>query len=122
MIKVMLLDDDTDLLDMVCLMLSVPEMKPYCFDDCKQFMPVLEAETFDIVVMDVFLGECDGRSLCKQVKSMKEYSSLPVLLYSAGNISDASIRESGADYFLQKPFDMHVLLEQIQTLAKRKTS
>ena len=115
----MLLDDDTDLLDMVCLMLKIPEMNPVCFDDCTQFMPVLEAELPDVVVMDVFLGECDGRTLCKQVKSMEQYASLPVLLYSAGNITQDSIRESGADYFLQKPFDMHVLLDRIQSLAKK---
>jgi DNA-binding response OmpR family regulator len=120
MIKVVLLDDDVDLLDMVCLMLSTPDIRSYCFDDCKKVLPVLDAEVPDVLVMDVYLGECDGRALCRQVKAMKQYSGLPVLLYSAGDVSPASIRESGADFFLQKPFNMNVLLEQIHQLASRK--
>lgn len=117
MIKVVLVDDDTDLLEMVCLMLETPEISPVCLDDCKVVLPALDAESPHVLIMDVFLGECDGRTLCKQVKSMKKYSSLPVLLYSAGQITEASIKESGADDFLAKPFDMNVLLNRIHQLA-----
>lgn len=119
MIKVVLCDDDGDLLEMVCLMLETPGIEPVCLEDCKKIITVLDRVIPDVLVMDVFLGECDGRSLCKKVKSMKQYSSLPVLLYSAGQVPPASIKESGADYFLQKPFEMQVLLDQIHSLAKR---
>jgi DNA-binding response OmpR family regulator len=117
MIKVVLVDDDVDLLDMVCLMLKTPGIQSVCFDDCKQVLPVLENEMPDVLVMDVFLGECDGRDLCKQVKSMEQFATLPVLLYSAAQIPSGSIRESGADFFLQKPFEMDVLLGKIHQLA-----
>jgi DNA-binding response OmpR family regulator len=117
MIKVVVVDDDTDLLDMVCLMLDTPGISPYCFDDCLQVMPVLEAHSPHVLVMDIFLGACDGRTLCKQVKAMEKYASLPVILYSAGEITEASIRDSKADYFLRKPFDMQVLLDRIQMMA-----
>jgi DNA-binding response OmpR family regulator len=117
MIKVVLVDDDVDLLEMVSLMLDTPEIEPICFDDCKQVVPVLNTESPDVLVMDVYLGECDGRSLCKEVKSMKRFNKLPVILYSAAQIPQESIIESGADYFLQKPFEMQILLSKIQTLA-----
>ena len=120
MINVVVVDDDTDLLDMVCLMLNTPEINPFCFEDCKQVMPILDTKTPDVLVMDIFLGECDGRDLCKKVKEIERYASLPVLLYSAGEVSEASIQESGADYFLRKPFDMNVLLKQIHHLANNR--
>ena len=61
MINVVVLDDDPDLLDMVCLMLNTPEISPFCFEDCKEGMPVLDTKSPDVLVMDIFLGECDGR-------------------------------------------------------------
>ena len=56
-------------------------------------------------------------ALCKKVKEIERYASLPILLYSAGDVSETSVKEAGADYFLRKPFDMNVLLEQIHHLA-----
>lgn len=120
MIKVVLCDDDEDLLDMVNLMLNTPGIKPFCFKDCKQVLPVLEAESPDVLVMDIYLGECDGRSLCKQIKGIDRYASLPVLLYSAGKIPPGTIKESGADLFLEKPFQMQELLNNIQLLAGKE--
>jgi DNA-binding response OmpR family regulator len=119
MIKVVLVDDDTDLLEMVCLMLETPEISAICLDDCKVVIPALDAESPNVLVMDIFLGECDGRSLCKKVKSIKKYSALPILLYSAGQITEASITESGADDFISKPFEMPVLLNKIHKLANK---
>ena len=117
MIKVVVVDDDTDLLDMVCLMLATPRIKPYCFDDCKRIMSVLEAEAPDVLVMDIFLGDCDGRSLCKQLRATEKYARLPVVLYSAGEITNASVQDCGASFFLRKPFEMQALLDKVHQLA-----
>lgn len=120
MVKVVLLDDDHDLLEMVCMMLNTPQITPVCFEDCKEVLPVLSKVNPDVLVMDIFLGACDGRSLCKQIKGMKNHSNLPVLLYSAGEIMPETIEDCGADGFLRKPFEMDDLIDKVLNLADKR--
>ena len=119
MIKVLLVDDDRDLLEMVCMMLKTPAIAPVCIDNGGMVMPHVEALVPDVVVLDIYLGNYDGRNLCKQIKDSKEYADMPVLLYSAGDIKPDSIRDCGADDFLRKPFEMQELIEKIELLAKQ---
>jgi len=114
MIKVVVVDDDYDLLELVCLMLETKNTSPLCLQDCKQTMPALHNHVPHVVVMDIYLGDCDGRDLCKQIKSSEQFGNIPVILYSAGSIDPASIKACGADHFLKKPFDMNTLLERVQ--------
>jgi DNA-binding response OmpR family regulator len=117
MIKVLLVDDDPELLEMVCLMLETSHLDPYGISNGKEVFKYIETVNPDILLMDIFLGDSDGRDICSQVKHTGKYSTLPVLLYSAGDISEQSIHISGANAFVKKPFDMSVLVQQIKTLT-----
>jgi DNA-binding response OmpR family regulator len=119
MINVLLVDDDVDLLDMVCLMLISHNMDAECISDGSCVLSNLQNKRPDVLVMDIFLGNYDGRSLCREVKEREEYSTLPILLYSAGNVTRESIKASGANDFISKPFDMTDIIRRITELANR---
>jgi DNA-binding response OmpR family regulator len=121
MTKVLIVDDDNDLLEMVSLVLTNYNMKVNALGECLQFFNTMSDVKPDIVLMDIYLGECDGRELCLDLKGRSRYSDIPVILYSAGNISVSSVKESKADDFLSKPFDITHLISRINThLANRK--
>jgi DNA-binding response OmpR family regulator len=119
MLKVLIVDDDEDLLEMVTLMLRANLMQVKSLNAGAGLFDSLDAERPDILLMDIFLGDSDGRQLCKQVKTSVNFTGLPVFLYSAGDISSASIVESKADYFLRKPFGMATLVNSIQEHLKK---
>lgn len=114
MLKVLVVDDDKDLLEMVMLVLRVHGMNVFGVNDHQQFFHVLEDFRPDLVVLDIYLQEADGRELCRQMKTIGAFRGTPVLLYSAGHISAASIEECQANGFLQKPFDISILLKRIR--------
>lgn len=111
--KVLVVDDDTDLLDMVSLVLNTYNMHVDPLDQCLQFQSKISENKPDIVLMDVYLGDCDGRKLCHDFKKTGAYADIPVILYSAGNVTEASINESLADEFMSKPFDIQRLVSRI---------
>ena len=80
------------------------------FETVKQRKP-------DIILMDIYLGDADGRQLCHTLKTSKDFAAIPVILYSAGFISPVTIEESLADDFLPKPFDNAQLVEKLRMLA-----
>ena len=119
MIKILVVDDDEDLLDMVTLMLTASNMRVIALNEGALLFESLKKEQPDIVLMDIFLGDIDGRQLCKELKQANTYRGMPVILYSASEISPASIVESDADYFLRKPFNMSHLVSRIHEELKK---
>src|SRR5678810_295406 len=74
------------------------------------FINSVESSRPDIILLDIFLGDADGRSLCYQMKLQPAYENIPVILYSAGYVPLSTIEHSKADEFIIKPFDAKQLL------------
>lgn len=119
MARVLVVDDDLELLEMVTLVLSTFDFKVDTLSDCEDFFSALSLVQPDIILMDIYLGACDGRDLCRRLKTSEERRPLPVLLYSAGTITPESVTESYADEFIAKPFDIDVLHNRIKSLLNQ---
>ena len=77
---------------------------------------------YDLLVLDVMLPKLDGLTLLKNLRS--QGSKLPVLMLTAkGGLDDrVAGLDSGADYYLTKPFESEELLACIRALLRREVS
>lgn len=116
--RVLLVDDDKDLLEMVCLALESNKLNVSCVSDAEDVLSRAEKEKPDLVLMDIYLGNGDGRMLCSKIKSTPGMQDLPIILYSAGTIDPMSIQESKADFFIKKPFELSFLCDTIRSFIK----
>jgi CheY-like chemotaxis protein len=114
MANVLIVDDDEELLELVCLMVRTSNLNAICIGSGAEVFPNLESTPIDLVLMDVYLGSHDGRELAKQIKTDLRFNHIPILLYSAGSITPESIQESLANDFIRKPFDMPLLIDRIK--------
>jgi CheY-like chemotaxis protein len=68
----------------------------------------------DVILLDVHLGDADGREVCKQIKTDPEFVGVRVILISATLTDFASqlesVREFGADGFIHAPVDPSALV------------
>lgn len=121
--KVLLVEDNTELLDM-----TEDSLKPYFTilkaPDGKRALDILFSENVDLIVSDVMMPEMDGLELCKAVKTDINYSHIPVILLTARAGLDSKIEgmEYGADVYVEKPFSMKYLHKQIGNLLQLKIS
>jgi DNA-binding response OmpR family regulator len=120
MTNVLIVEDDTELADMVTMLLNRAGMCVRSIDKGNLLFDALDGFKPDIILMDIYLGEDDGRTLCRAVKTNELLRVIPVILYSASHITTGSIRESMADAFISKPFETEKLLEKIRFLVKLK--
>ena len=67
----------------------------------------------DLVLLDVSLQGEDGVEISRRLKSVAATRSIPILLLSAAEDLGALVTESGADGFIQKPFEMRTLQETV---------
>ena len=114
--KILVVDDDKDLLEMVEMTLSRLGYHITTLAKGSGFFNVVESIRPDIILLDIFLGDADGRNLCYQMKLQPVYEKIPVILYSAGHIPRSTIEHSKADEFMIKPFEIKHLTEKVKKL------
>ena len=119
--KILVVDDDDDVLETIQLILEIGgyDVEPLndaqlVFDRISDFKP-------DLVLLDVVLGKIDGRVICSQIKSHDETKRIPILMMSGlYDLKEIQSMECAPDDFMQKPFKMDVLLEKIEKLVTKK--
>src|SRR5262249_17409962 len=72
----------------------------------------------DLILADVMMPRRDGIDLCKEVKSNKATSNIPVILLTALTHREALLKdwEAGADEYLQKPFHPKELVTRVKAM------
>lgn len=113
---ILVVDDDADLLELVTLVLKRSHYQVTALQDGTKVVHVVADINPDLIIMDIYLGSTDGRNICKNLKSSDTSKDIPIILYSAGNITSQSIKDSLADSFIVKPFNNAEILEKIQAL------
>jgi len=111
MYKILVLDDNRDLLEAVSFSLNRSgKMKVIAINDPSLLLLYLEEHKPDILLMDISMGRYDGRELCSQIKQTEgKKNSIPVVLFTANKYSVESIEACKADAFIEKPFPIQRL-------------
>lgn len=115
--RLLLVEDNIDLLHALCFTVNEYGYDVVCCNTPQEVFNAFEQNEFDIIVMDVFLSGADGRELIKTIRRDAHYKNTPVLMISAVSGIKSSVLESGADDFLTKPFNVSEFLERVGTLT-----
>ncbi|MGE0079277.1 MAG: ATP-binding protein [Bacteroidales bacterium] len=118
--KVLIVEDDLELLaylksNLIEYRCIVAQNGKVGLEKAIKFQP-------DLIVSDVMMPEMDGIELCKLVKSTITISHIPVILLTARALVEHKIEgfESGADDYVEKPFNMQVLHARIRNLIESR--
>lgn len=104
--KLLLVDDDPQLLDCMRTLLEPWGFNLTLLDDPQQFWDTLEQTSPDLLILDIEMPDLSGIELCQVVRNDPRWSELPVLFLSAR--ADAQTVQQvftvGADDYISKPF------------------
>ena len=72
----------------------------------------------DIIILDFAMPELDGLQVCKQLKGHPDTQDIPIIFLSAHKHIEQMIKDmpGAAVKYLEKPYDLKYLLEQIDSL------
>jgi DNA-binding response OmpR family regulator len=110
--RIIVVDDDDDILQIIRYVLEEHGMTVEAVSDIVSFEK-LRQNTADLILLDDWLNDGLGSQLCKGLKNNKHTANIPIILISAANNLAESAKESGADDFLSKPFDIDDLLTKV---------
>ncbi|HEK22169.1 MULTISPECIES: response regulator [unclassified Mucilaginibacter] len=113
--RILAVDDDHDILEILQFILEDSGYKVDTLSDGRLLMETIREKNPDLILLDIMLGNVDGRELCKEVKKRDETHSIPVIMISAShNVGNTVNQENGPNDFVAKPFDINDLLNSIQ--------
>lgn len=86
--------------------------------DGKTALDLMTKQMPDIIISDVMMPGMDGGTLCKKIKKNVNTNHIPVVLLTAMTKDEDRIQglESGADAYIEKPFNIEVLKSTIENL------
>lgn len=67
----------------------------------------------DLILLDKYLRGENGLHICKKIKSSEKTRHIPVIILSASPGSNEEVSAAQADEFVEKPFDINLLLNMI---------
>ncbi|WP_316809320.1 PleD family two-component system response regulator [Pedobacter agri] len=104
MAKVLILDDDADIRNVLALILEASH-KVVTVDNPGTWQQEIQDFNPDVILIDIRLGNLDGIVICKKLKSMPHTRHIKVILTSAA-LYDMKHLEQISDGFLEKPFNI----------------
>lgn len=113
--KIIIYDDDMDLLEVCSLILTARNFEVVIRDKCTEIIDDIAKHQPDVILMDNWIPDIGGVKATRLVKG-SAFSHIPVIFFTANNNVTELATEAGADYSLQKPFDISEL-ENIVTEA-----
>ena len=119
MTKILMIEDDLELAEILMEYLEQFEMSITIADDPYMGLSTLDTASFDLVILDLTLPGIDGLEVCKEIRKRH---TLPIIISSARtDITDkVTALENGADDYLPKPYNPRELQARIMSLLRRQ--
>lgn len=114
MSKVLVVDDDRDILEVVELLLTLHNYSARTIFRAEEIFDEIKKCKPDIILLDVNIAGQDGREICKLLRNIKDTKNIPVILFSAIPELEQSQLTCGATDFLSKPFDVSDLIKKLE--------
>ena len=116
--KILVVDDDSDLLALVAFALAQAGYVVVKASDARAASRLFADELPDLVILDINLPDGSGFGVCESIRSQ---SQVPIMMLTARGEEEDLVRalELGADDYLTKPFSPRTLLARVKALLRR---
>lgn len=118
--KILVVEDDTNINQLLVLHLQDAGYEVSVCDHGRRGFEKASSEEFDLLVLDVMLPEMDGITICQRLRAMDVYTPILMLTAKSEEIDKVVGLESGADDYLTKPFKIREFLARVKAILRRQ--
>jgi len=118
--KVLLIDDEVDYLHLLTALLRKRGFDVYSSSSGEDAITITRNFKPDVIVLDVRLGNEDGRKICWEIKTEPDIKDVTIILHSAFADIENGYKTYYADEFILKPTEIDYLVSRINAHLKQK--
>jgi len=115
MLKIMIIEDDLDLLHGLRFLLQAYHCRICPMTDADEIMKTVGLLQPDLILLDIKLDHGNGLDICRELKGSYLKDTPIYIMSGLPDVADASY-DAGADFFLAKPFASETLLAKIESI------
>ncbi len=117
MIKILIVDDEKPICDLIDLNLSAMGYSCRSVQDGLEAIDLIEREKFDLILLDIMLPGADGFDIMEYIRPLR----IPVIFITAKDQVRDKIKglKLGAEDYLVKPFDVLELAARVEVVLRR---
>ncbi|MBO5351961.1 MAG: response regulator transcription factor [Lachnospiraceae bacterium] len=119
MIDILIVEDNKELADLLCDFLRAENYVVSVAENGEKALALYERYGARLLVLDVMLPGLDGFAVCRKIR---EQSNTPILIVSARTGKEDKLNGLvlGADDYIEKPYDIDIMLAKIAGIFKRR--
>lgn len=116
--KILIVDDDTNICELLRLYLEKNNYQTIVANDGMTAVSMNESHKPDLILLDIMLPKLDGWQVCREIRKTSE---VPIIMLTAkGETFDKILGlELGADDYIAKPFDTKEVVARVKAVLRR---
>jgi CheY-like chemotaxis protein len=122
MTKIMVVDDEPDILAMVEMILNRKGYEAILAEGGAEALELLKKTKPDLILLDLMMPGMDGTEFLRRLRSDENLKDIPVIVVSVRSTIEKESREAMelADDYITKPIDLPTLYTAIEEMLKEK--
>ena len=115
--KIIIAEDSSVIQNIIKKILAQLKFEIKTVKNGKQVLALLEKDTYDLILMDIFMPVMDGMACSKAIRDLDgENKDVPILAITgnANNYSEEEFKQAGINEFIPKPINYDGLVEMVK--------
>ena len=117
--RVLLVDDDQDILELLEYNLEKEGYKVKTLDDSNVAVSVAIDFSPDLIILDIMMPRPNGIEICKALRSLKRFAHTYIFFLTAKSDQQAAL-DTGGDDYIEKVIGLRALTYKVSTVLKRR--
>lgn len=120
--KILLVDDENDILEFVSYNLTKEGFQVVTCSNGKEAIQLAKKENPDLIILDVMMPEMDGIETCHELRGIDKLKDTLIIFLSARgeDYSQVAGFDAGADDYISKPIKPRLLVSRVKAILRRK--
>ena len=120
-IKILLVDDEPDVIEIIRYNLDQEGYKLYTASDGKEALKKAKKNIPNLIIMDVMMPNMDGIEACEQLRNDECFNDTIIMILTARgeDYSYVAAFEAGADDYVTKPIKPKIIVSKVKALLRR---
>ena len=116
--RILVVEDEKDIQNIIKAFLENAEYKVETADDGLDAINFIQKNNYDLILLDIMLPKIDGFTVCEMIR---KNSNIPIIILTALTDEESQLKsfDKLADDYITKPFSMPVLLKHIEAIFRR---
>lgn len=117
--KILIVDDDVTITELMKALMLMEGHQPTTVNDSTKALEVVDSIQPDLITLDLMMPGLTGFELCKLIHEDPRFGSIPIMIVSARDDQESKekAKQVGAKDYLTKPFGVDDLVQKVKELT-----